>query len=157
MLARELLGACSMRWSVLLVLLLGCVGDAAPTVELESASADDLKADTISSLTVAQARTVLRLIDNTCGDTWCDGDFDFAFKKIVCQPTRNSCTLTTLVTYPAFSDQTPSYYWRSCRMIGVSHFGDLVATCASGYQTLTAGFYDDLSACIQKIEGSIPR
>ena len=146
-----------MRLSVLFVLFLGCAGDASPVVELETASADDLKADTLSSLTVAQAKTVLQLIDSTCGDTWCDGDFDFAFKKIVCQPARNSCTLTTLVTYPAFSDQTPSYYWRSCRMIGVSHFADLVDTSANGYQTLTAGFYDDLSVCIDKIERSIPR
>src|SRR5689334_6137560 len=83
-----------MRISMLFLLLAGCAADATgPNVELESASADDLKADTISSLTAAQAKTVLHLIDNTCGDTWCDGDFDFGFKKIVCQPTRNSCTL----------------------------------------------------------------
>lgn len=140
-----------MRFQLAFLVLMGCASDVAPTVELEPASADDLKADTISSLTVDQAKNVLHVIDNTCGDTWCDGDYDFAFKKIVCQPARNSCTLTTLVTYPAFSDQTPHYFWRSCRMIGVSHYDDLVA----GYD-LTPGFFDLMGACIQKIEGSIP-
>jgi len=140
-----------MRFQLVFLVLMGCSSDVAPVVELEPASADDLKADSVSSLTVVQAKTVLHIIDNTCGDTWCDGDYDFAFKKIVCQPVRNSCTLTTLVTYPAFSDQTPSYYWRSCRMIGVSHYDDLV----SG-QELTSGFFEDMGACIQKIEGSIP-
>src|SRR5947209_16056837 len=119
---------------MLAVLVLGAAGcGAAPAnVELidDAAATDDSKADSASSLTAAQAKTVLAQIDSTCGDTWCDGDFDFRFKKIVCQPARNSCTLTTFDLYPAFSDVKPNYYWRSCRLIGLSTYTDLVSTSA---------------------------
>jgi hypothetical protein len=142
--------------SFALVLLLAACGTP-PQVELTEATAEAEKADAVSSLTDDQAKTVLRVIDNTCGDTWCDGDFDFRFKKIVCQPARNSCTMLTFDTYPAFSDQKPSYYWRSCRMVGFSKYEDLINTAPTGYQSLTEGFYDAVSDCIQKIEGSIPR
>ncbi len=141
----------------LLVLTLAACGGVPPETELVDEPVDDGKADAVSSLTAAQAKIVLQKIDDTCGDTWCDGDFDFAFKKIVCQPSRGSCTLTTFDTYPAFSDLKPSYYWRSCRILGFSHFAELISTAANGYQTLTPEFYDGVSACITKIEASIPR
>jgi hypothetical protein len=142
--------------------LAGCAPAASDAVALvddptAADSADPGKADAASSLDPAQAQTVLRLIDNVCGDTWCDGDFDFRFKKIVCQPQRGSCTLLTFDIYPAFSDAKPSYFWRSCRVSGVSRFEDLVSTAASGYQTLTPSFQESMSECIDKIEASIPR
>jgi len=146
--------------STLCFAALMAAGCGAPTqVDLidDATAAEDGKADAVSSLTADQAQAVLKVIDDKCGDTWCNGDFDFRFKKIVCQPARNSCTLLTFDIYPAFSDEKPSYYWRSCRMTGFSQYADLIDTSPNGYRTLTPGFDDAIYNCTQKIEASILR
>jgi hypothetical protein len=45
------------------------------------------------ALTSAQERTVLRLIDDICADTWCEGDHALRFTRFSCSPRRASCTL----------------------------------------------------------------
>jgi hypothetical protein len=59
--------------------------------EPEDAEEAELRA-TDRLLTRAQERAVLSAIDNVCGDTWCEGDFDFAFKKLDCKRSTRACT-----------------------------------------------------------------
>src|SRR5688572_13519096 len=51
-----------------------------------------------TGLSADQERTVVQLIDNICGDTWCEGDHNFRFDRLECkQPcgkAQGACTLT---------------------------------------------------------------
>src|SRR5262245_7582380 len=42
-------------------------------------------------LTEDEEKQVLTEIDNICGDTWCEGDFDFSFNALDCRTTTSSC------------------------------------------------------------------
>jgi len=128
--------------------------DAVEVSSSESAlETDTLAPDTASDLTKTQSSTVLKLLDDICGDTWCEGDFDWHFPKIVCHFTPGTCTLTFRITDP---NPTPAKtYWRSCKVSGLKSFDDLVDTAPNGYQSLDNGFYDDVSLCIDHIEKSL--
>ncbi len=121
-----------------------------------TSEADAAKADANGSLSSANASTVLKLIDDACGDAWCEGDFGWAFKKLACNAGQHTCTLTTLVTRPAFEAVPAATFWRSCKMTGVSRFTQMVSTAPNGFQSLTAIFFDKVDACASKIEASIP-
>ena len=76
---------------------------------------------------------LLSQLDNDCTDTWCDGEFNFEFNRLTCNPGGNACTLlydvigyypatrgaysdfleerfrlNRLCTLPGFSDLTPA-------------------------------------------------
>ena len=55
------------------------------TVEVVAdAEADaDVKADR-PGLSAEQQTIVLKAIDDDCGDTWCEGDFNYRFKRLSC-------------------------------------------------------------------------
>ena len=52
-----------------------------------------------NALSPREEKTVLNLIDNICGDTWCEGDNNFAFERLTCRagaadaPDGGTCTL----------------------------------------------------------------
>ncbi len=46
-----------------------------------------------NDLSATQAQALLTEIDNICGDTWCEGDFNFSFNSLVCDFTKGECTL----------------------------------------------------------------
>jgi hypothetical protein len=46
-----------------------------------------------SSLDPALAQEVLTQIDNACGDSWCESDFNFTFDSFECDFTLKQCTL----------------------------------------------------------------
>jgi len=122
----------------------------------DSGAVDDAKADSSNSLTTAKSKLVLQLIDDACGDSWCEGDFGWSFKKLVCHYGAGTCTLTTLVTRPAFEGVPEASFWRSCKMTGIDRFTALVTTAPNGFQSLADSFYTKVDACATKIEASIP-
>lgn len=107
----------------------------------ESDATEAAKADA-TGLTPAQARQVLELLDSTCGDTWCEGDFNWQFKKLVCTFTQKRCTLTMLI-----DDREELSVWRSARITNVSSFNTLVRN-----GDLRPGFYDKVNRAITLIE-----
>ena len=117
----------------------------------------DAKADTAATdITAAQQKTVLRLLNNICGDTWCDGDWFFTFEKITCKLTAGTCTWTALIE-PSVPVASPvPVYWRSCKVSGIHAFTDLVNTASSGYQSLVSSFYDASTDCVWEIEPKLP-
>ena len=133
----------------------GC--SAADTESDVQASQDELGAN---ALTKKQASTVLKLVDDICGDTWCEGDHNFRFDSVQCQAgcgkKPGTCRLTLRI-FPYDSDpQTGPTYVRSCTTTGFTGFASLVDTAANGYQSLNWDYYDALSTCIDRLESALP-
>jgi len=101
-------------------------------------------------LTRAEGQVVLKLVDDICGDTWCEGDDNFRFRKIACSPRSHSCTLIFQM-FPYDTEPTLASL-RSCRTTGFSGFDSLVDTSDAGFQSLASGYYEALSSCISSME-----
>ena len=100
------------------------------------------------SLTDAEEKLVLRLIDGICGDTWCEGDYNYRFKSLKCNFSQGHCKLTyDRGLWPA---ENQSIKWsqknRKCALRGIHELKDLVRD-QNGYQSLNETFYDQLNAC----------
>jgi hypothetical protein len=126
------------------------VSDAAPT-ETHSVAEELAK----NALTPAQAKTTLKLIDDICGDTWCDGDYNFGFRRLTCSKAAHTCTLTLQVFPREGVVSSAKSYWRSCKTPGFSGFRSLVNTAANGYQSLASDYYDGLTECMFHIENNL--
>jgi hypothetical protein len=144
--------------------LLGCsaeVAEVGPGRELEAEAAEAAEALSSNALTKKQASTVLGLIDDICGDSWCEGDHNFHFDQIQCQrgcsgASTGTCQVTFRI-FPYDSDlETGPTYVRSCKTPGFTGFSSLVDTAANGYQSLHWDYYDALSACISEVENELP-
>lgn len=150
------------RWAVLscflgVASLVACSAGAGQDVEVGDASAVESKTEALApnALTPAQTKTVLRLIDDICGDTWCDGDYDFGFRRLTCSGALHTCTLT-LQAFPVEGVvASHKSYWRSCKTPGFSGFASLVNTATNGYQSLTDGYYDVLGECMARVQGNL--
>jgi hypothetical protein len=127
------------------------VSDAQPT-EAHS----EAEALARSALTPAQAKTTLKLIDDICGDTWCDGDYNFGFRRLVCSKAAHTCTLTLQVFPREGVASTAPSYWRSCKTADYTGFASLVSTGPNGYQSLQSNYYDALTECMSRIVSNIP-
>jgi hypothetical protein len=139
--------------------MLGCgAPDDAPSAEPEVRS---IQVELSShGLTPKEGKTVLKLVDDICGDTWCEGDHNFHFDRIEC--TRDcvnvagTCRLAFRI-FPSDSDlKTGPTYSRSCQTSGFNGFASLVDTAGNGYQSLNWEYYDSLSACINEVESQLP-
>jgi hypothetical protein len=107
-----------------------------------------------AALTRAQAKTALKLIDDICGDTWCEGDDDFRFAWLGCSARASSCMLVFKM-FPRDTDPNGDHApWRTCRTGGFTGFDSLVETTDSGYQSLQDAFYMQLTTCISDWEGA---
>ena len=104
-------------------------------------------------LSPSQEKIALKLIDDICGDTWCEGDYNFDFRALACDLRRMSCTLRFQMFPWDTVASGSSAYSRSCETTGFSGFDSLVATAPNGYQSLVPSFYDALTTCIGKLEG----
>lgn len=108
-----------------------------------------------NALTPAQSKTVLSLVDEICGDTWCDGDYDFGFRKVVCDGAAHTCTLTLQVFPRDGVPGSPRAYWRTCKTHDFSGFDSLVSTGPGGHQSLDQGYYEALTECTSRIEAKL--
>src|SRR5262249_23980584 len=105
-------------FTLLLALLFsGCAfeaNDAAPDAEALGQSESALCKNALSP---SQEKTALKLIDDICGDTWCEGDNNFSFEHLTCRAgsarsaSGGTCTLR-LHIIPR--EDTPPSYSRSC-------------------------------------------
>lgn len=127
------------------------VGEADPVAA--QSEADDL---TKNALTQKQQKTTLKLVDDICGDSWCEGDYNFGFRLISCAKSAHTCTLT-LQIFPreGAPGSEKKSYWRSCKTSGFTSFASLVTTASNGYQSLNDDYYDALTECVQRIEANL--
>lgn len=62
-----------------------------------------------NDLTSVQASTWETEIDNICGDTWCEGDFNWGFDEAKCDFEKGICTMDlTLMDRPYYRDDKPT-------------------------------------------------
>ena len=111
-------------------------------------------------LTESQGQTVLTSIDNICGNTWCEGDFDFSFDEVICDSKTSSCKITMdLINMDACYDDNgdsiegciPARHTGSCTISGVSSFHDIIDA-ELDYEQLAWKFYENLTDCISDLE-----
>jgi hypothetical protein len=104
-----------------------------------------------NALTRSEVKTVLKLVDDICGDTWCEGDSNFRFRHLYCESNAGTCALMFQM---AVRDDAPlpRWHWQTCRTSGFLGFDSLVNTTSGGYQWLTDDYYEALSACIDRLE-----
>lgn len=105
-------------------------------------------------LTPRQQRVVLDLVDDTCGDTWCEGDYAFEFRRFSCDASARTCTMGLRIARR--SDQPLDWFWRSDQVRGFVRFEQMVTTSPSGYRSLDPRFYEAVSRLISRVEASVP-
>jgi hypothetical protein len=96
-------------------------------------------------LTPAQKAQVLRAIDNICGDTWCEGDYNFRFQHIFCSLRAQSCR----VVFQMFPHGEPrKARGAACDLKGVRAFAHLLRPSGE----LQDRIYNQLTSCIGRRE-----
>jgi hypothetical protein len=149
------------HWAGLCVVwgLTACSAGTNPAVEVSDAEPTEARSQaeelTKNALSPTQAKTTLELIDDICGDTWCDGDYDFGFRRLTCAKAAHTCTLTLQVFPRDGVVSSATSYWRSCKTTGFTGFQSLVSTAPSGYQSLQSDYYDALTECMSRIQENL--
>lgn len=136
--------------------LAACAADQAAPADDAAADAESELRKTKNDLSSEDEKKVLNMLDDVCGDTWCEGDYQWWFKKLRCSFDAKSCTLTMLVVDPAYDDKPTRTFWRSCKISGLSGKDALTDVAANGYESLDDAFYDRVSDCVDGIESRIP-
>ncbi len=105
----------------------------------------------------AQKQDILNQIDSVCGDTWCEGEYNFSFDNIRCNSYTRSCVIDfKLIQYyydgDSYEPTREAYYSTSCSIGRVDSYYDLVDV-EGRYAGLNQNFYDRFSDCISVREG----
>jgi hypothetical protein len=138
----------------------GCAVDVGePSIERETVGSVESPVCK-NALSQPQEQIALKLIDDICGDTWCSGDYNYAFRHLTCSAPRGlqpgTCTLS-LEIIPREGVPSPRpLFNRTCTTGDSSSFDSLVATASSGYQYLQPDYYAALTECISNLEAALP-
>lgn len=124
---------------------------AAPVAECE-VPGGELPEDVVNDLSDEQERTALKLLDDICGDTWCEGSYDWSFEELVCDFSAGTCTLALLAR--DWGDM-PVIEPLVCGLENLHGYDELVEGTGSN-QSLVWSFYEKVSACIRSFELSRP-
>jgi hypothetical protein len=89
------------------------------------------------------------------GDTWCDGDYDFGFRRLTCNDHLGSCSLLLQIFPREGVPATQRSYWRTCTTHDFTGFDSLVVTAPNGYESLDQNYYMALTECISQIEDNL--
>ncbi len=120
-------------------MLAACGGETATPSGQADLTRDDV-------LTPTEQRGLLDAIDRICGDTWCEGDFDFAFHAFTCQKSERSCDLK--LEYVWSQEDGPSV-----RVPYTCVFEEIatkaqILTEEGGRLTYTDDLYDRITECL---------
>jgi len=139
--------------------LTGCGAEVAdPDEDIPAADSEALCSN---ALTPAQEQAALKSIDDICGDTWCEGDNNFAFRELHCTAPSGqrggTCRLELRIIPLEGARGYPHTFARHCTTGNFSGFESLVTTAPNGYQSLNPAYYAALTECIGRLEQSLPR
>lgn len=107
--------------------------------------------DSNQLFTKKQNEQVLREIDNICGDTWCEGEYNFEFINFSCKKSTLSCELDFKFVKIDERDNNIYSQIQSCEFENITKFTQLID--ASG--DLTEVFYHNVSSCIHELEENV--
>lgn len=98
-----------------------------------------------------ERQEVIRSIDDVCGDTWCEGDYNFKFINFSCDKRTMACDLSFhFVKTDERSVETYSPV-QVCHFQNITNFKQL----KDNNSSLNESFYEELSECITAREYSV--
>lgn len=149
-----------LTWVVMAMSWVGCLGTAADEEALPEDVGSISEHLSRSALSPLQEATALKLVDDICGDTWCEGDHNFRFDRLDCRSGCGGQPGTCKLTFRIFSYdtdvETGPTYARSCKTSGFTGFDSLVET-QGNHQALNWDYYEALTECIARVESRLPR
>lgn len=99
-----------------------------------------------------QEKKVLEAIDNVCGDTWCEGDYNFRFNTFICSKKTHSCELNfQFISSNEEGEEEKFSAEQICRFENIREFSQLM----DGKWSLNDKFYEDVTECIWEKESSV--
>lgn len=103
-----------------------------------------------------QESRVLREIDNMCGDSWCEGEFNYDFDSLECNAETNSCVLTFSLLLIEWSEDKGDHlvdkFDTSCIVKGYTKFDEMIEISRQGWDQLKTDFYEVISECVTEEE-----
>jgi hypothetical protein len=117
---------------------------------------EEARRDTDRLLSEADERAVLREIDNICGDTWCEGEFDYSFKKLDCRRSTRSCSFQFDYIYRIYEQGSGRVSMRlgfptTCKFENILS-GDELVDRSHGRTTYSDRLYNLVNDCINSNE-----
>lgn len=125
-------------------------------------------------LSPIQNRAVVKGLNNICGDTWCEGDYNWSFNQLKCNFAAKECSIEiTLmesisdmsakdkkaylkrilavpsVSYDKNEDTEYVTYTQTCPILGVKKVSDIYNTKDDEYSELV---YDKVNNCVSTME-----
>lgn len=115
-------------------------------------------AQTPSYLTETEAQAVVSELDNICGDSWCAGDLNYGFDRLLCHNNECYLDLRAITRNDSGANQSRSY---RCELKGFQSAADLLLVESnfdgSKRLTYTSKLYDAVGECInEKIPAQHP-
>jgi hypothetical protein len=115
-------------------------------------------AQTSSYLTETEAQAVVSELDSICGDSWCSGDLNYGFDRLICNDSECYLDLRAITRNDNGANQSRAY---RCELNGFQSPADLLLVennfDGSKRLTYTSKLYDAVSACInEKIPAQYP-
>lgn len=94
---------------------------------------------------------IIRAIDNICGDTWCEGDYNYNFEKFSCLKSTNKCELS----FNLISRDESGLERKTS--VGVCRFQNIfsIRQIRQSANVLNENFLDELTRCIDRLEHEV--
>lgn len=102
-------------------------------------------------LNLRQKKEVLHVIDSICGDTWCEGDYNFRFNDFSCDKITHKCLLDFQFIKTEDNQGRTYSSDQNCSFENVQNFRQIM----DGRGSLSDEFYDSLTNCIHEKEDQI--
>ncbi len=116
-------------------------------------------------LTENQKSDVLMVIDNICGDTWCEGDFNFSFNEVNCWLPSGECSVELELIWYLFDNEYNEIgekrYPVTCELSGLTKISQMVEmqritnyndNTTYLYPSIADPLYDKMTDCITEKE-----
>jgi hypothetical protein len=91
----------------------------------------------------------LELIDNICGDTWCEGEFNFEFFDFELNTKQSEAKVSFKLIIEW--NKEPKFFETHCIVKKIHSFNDVIGS-YRGRPGLDNHFYEELSLCISDKE-----
>jgi hypothetical protein len=99
-----------------------------------------------------QRRQVIQAVDNTCADSWCEGDYDYEFLDFVCNRTGDTCDL--IFQFISVDDEVEKRSPpQTCHFINIAKLEQVL----DDNKRLKMDFYDSLDSCISNLEDAFDK
>ncbi len=95
---------------------------------------------------INQRQQIVKVIDNVCADSWCEGDFNYEFIDFQCSRINNSCDLIFYFINTDNDNEIKSKL-QYCHFFNILKIEQVL----EGGHSLNDHFYEALDACISDL------